>query len=228
MNTRGLVSELMAKGHQVTFYNRPDGGIRITQIDGMTFAMTGGEGNQKAREILGEGQLSERQKSQRYEAREKTIESHRVLQGFPKLTTSEKIRFRKMNRVLRQLKQKTIGSKQARQSKGAHKNSRELFRAMKNIVRHASDIAYRKGVEAMSAWLSQFGIMPRVQAFLNDPKNRDLISEMSLQRIKELAYDVNNHTKDEAQADDEGVAFLEEGRSRLKLILGQYKKIKKI
>lgn len=228
MNTRGLVSELMAKGHQVTFYNRPDGGIRITQIDGMSFAVTGGAGNQKAREILGEGKLSDRQKSQRYEAREKTIESHRVLQGFPKLTTSEKIRFRKMNRVLRRLEQTTIGSKQARQSKGAHKNTRELFRAMKNIIRHSLDIAYRKSVEAMSAWLAQFDIMPKVQAFLNDPKNRDLISEMSLEHIRELAYDVKNGAKEDAQADNDGMEFLEEGRSRIKYASDQWKKIKKI
>ena len=51
MTIREIIKELQAEGYNVSFYERKDGGIRITRINGETFR--GSKGNQRAREIIG-------------------------------------------------------------------------------------------------------------------------------------------------------------------------------
>ena len=52
LTARQVVNELQKTGHSVAFIRRADGGIRIYNIDGITFPRNSSEGNNKAREIL--------------------------------------------------------------------------------------------------------------------------------------------------------------------------------
>ena len=51
MTIREIIKDLKEAGYNVSFYERKDGGIRITRINGQTFS--GSHGNQRAREIVG-------------------------------------------------------------------------------------------------------------------------------------------------------------------------------
>lgn len=61
MTTRKIVKELAKQGHKVKVYERPDGGLRITEIDGIKFPSSNNKGNDFARNLLNE-HLSEKQK----------------------------------------------------------------------------------------------------------------------------------------------------------------------
>ena len=52
LTARQVVNELQKTGHTVAFIRRADGGIRIYNIDGVTFPRNSSEGNNKARELL--------------------------------------------------------------------------------------------------------------------------------------------------------------------------------
>ena len=52
LTARQVVNELQKTGHTVSFIRRADGGIRIYNIDGKTFARNSSEGNNFAREML--------------------------------------------------------------------------------------------------------------------------------------------------------------------------------
>lgn len=61
MTTRKIVEELATRGHKVKVYVRPDGGLRITEIDGIKFTSSNNKGNDFARNLLNV-HLSEKQK----------------------------------------------------------------------------------------------------------------------------------------------------------------------
>lgn len=52
LTARQVVNELQKTGHSVAFIRRADGGIRIYNIDGVTFPRNSSEGNNAAREVL--------------------------------------------------------------------------------------------------------------------------------------------------------------------------------
>lgn len=61
MTTRKIAKELEKRGHKVKVYVRPDGGLRITEIDGIKFHSSNNKGNDFARNLLNV-HLSEKQK----------------------------------------------------------------------------------------------------------------------------------------------------------------------
>lgn len=52
LTARQVVNELQKTGHTVAFVRRADGGIRIYNIDGVTFPRNSSEGNNAARDVL--------------------------------------------------------------------------------------------------------------------------------------------------------------------------------
>lgn len=52
LTARQVVNELQKTGHSVAFITRADGGIRIYNIDGVTFPRNSSEGNNAARDVL--------------------------------------------------------------------------------------------------------------------------------------------------------------------------------
>ena len=64
MTIKKVVEALRAQGHKVKVYVRPDGGQRITKIDGLKFSVSGNEGNDFGRGLIGDT-LTKKQYEQR-------------------------------------------------------------------------------------------------------------------------------------------------------------------
>ena len=64
-----VVIELKAKGHEVSYYKRKDGGILIRRIDGEVFSK-GASGNKRARELVGSTISKAREKQLKYATRQ--------------------------------------------------------------------------------------------------------------------------------------------------------------
>lgn len=117
MRVKDMISALRSKGHAVSVYTRPDGGVRITAIDGKRYASSGNKGNEQARKILNVS-LSPRQRSQRATAGRsgrtahklkvyvQENESKKLASGYhsvEKITKKEKAFLRKYNRTAKKL-----------------------------------------------------------------------------------------------------------------------------
>lgn len=67
MTTRQMIILLQAKGYEIRYIGRPDGGVRIKEINGQVYKLS--EGNRKARQLLSKpltaGQLAQRNASRR-------------------------------------------------------------------------------------------------------------------------------------------------------------------
>lgn len=140
MTTRQLVSELQQRGSTVKYTIRKDGGIRITNIDGVRY--TGSTGNIVARSLVGV-KLSER--------RTKQLEKIRIQGNKPTRTLSEAEtkELRKTQRLLRKLGKGTTTKKsflEFRQKEG----SERAFQSLKNIQRWARGIAYEGQAYALA------------------------------------------------------------------------------
>lgn len=224
MKVLSLVTELTAAGHSVNFIQRPDGGIRITGIDGRQFSSGGSKGNETARRILEKGELSKSQRSQRAEAGLLTVEAHKYTnKKIEKLTKREKKELRKLNRISKKRGGVRVGMKQARQSKiGQKGKTKELFRSLKNQIRHAMDIMYAKSINTWRQWIEQdHPELVKTIAFLRNPANSNYTSETSIQTVRDLIYNNDNHVTNYTteQLDQYCRDALEEGKSRIKKMI---------
>lgn len=226
MQVRDMVQALTDKGHLVTYYVRPDGGLRITSIDGERFSISGNAGNERARKILGTS-LSARQKSQRATAALEAKQGHLVTSQKPRLSKSEKKALKKANVALKKLGKEKIGAKQARQSRGRSTSTKEFVRKLKSQVRHHIGIAYSKNVEWLISWLELKRIFPKVREWLKDHISTSLISDSALASVHEEAYNVLNNIYDERTGEENSLRYLSEGKRRIESVLtGYFKRYK--
>ena len=212
MKTIDVIANLRAQGYSVEYWKRPDGGVRITSINGLAYSMTGGKGNAAAREILGQG-LSTSQKAQRQTASLRTLEGHST-NDLPKLTASERKWLRKMNYKYKKIAGKRIGMHQARRNKFYNHSSLLMKRAITNTIKHSLHIAYRASVEWTIAMLSNNSaskeayedVIKYLQRHINQ------IRDESLDAVHQLLYHANgNQTNAEAMLD-----ALKEGHKLIK------------
>ena len=70
MTTRQMIILLESKGYRITYITRPDGGVRIKEIDGKVYKLS--EGNKKARQLMNRP-LTVSQLSQRSAGRAKVV-----------------------------------------------------------------------------------------------------------------------------------------------------------
>lgn len=88
MRTSKIVSLLREQGHRVSVYKRPDGGIRITSIDGVKFSLS--EGNNFGRELVN-APVSSKSYTQRRKASQYAVEGKkRQRLKMPSLTIRKK------------------------------------------------------------------------------------------------------------------------------------------
>lgn len=135
MNVKKMISALTAKGYNVGVYHRPDGGVRITSINGVKYGSSGGAGNNAARKILGVS-LTAKQKAQRSIAGKASAKGHKLsvyvqegeagglTRGKHKavsITKKEKAFLRKYNAAVRKLNVQTYEYKGQRQSGSAQR-----------------------------------------------------------------------------------------------------------
>lgn len=148
MTTRQIIEGLIKQGHKVKFYQRKDGGVRITKIDSQSFS--GSMGNKVARAMTGE-YLSERraaQLSKSYMRTEKGKWGHAKSKK-PPLPDEAKKLIRKAQRVFRK-----SGVIAGTSSTRRFRENVELFgydeamRKLKQNIRYAQGLAYEENVEA--------------------------------------------------------------------------------
>ena len=146
MTLRGIVKELQQQGKKVAFRVRPDGGIVITQIDGINFK--GRSGNEAARVMAG-SPLPEYMRQQRREISSRGV--YNRVTGFRYEKVSDKITA-KLKAAQRAFKKKarpgsgkpTIENIRARIRTGYSEN--ELLESLDNVVRYSKNIAFLESV----------------------------------------------------------------------------------
>lgn len=147
MTIREIIKELKEEGYNVSFYERKDGGIRITRINGETFK--GSRGNQRAREITG-ASLSE--------ARVRALGKLKTPKGKgsynkrrkEKLSEETKKEIRRIQRMYRK-----AGKPKGKPTISNYryilktKGRREAERLLKQSERYILGIAYPENVDAL-------------------------------------------------------------------------------
>jgi hypothetical protein len=219
MKTIDVIANLRAQGYSVEYWKRPDGGVRITSINGLTYSMTGGKGNAAAREILGQG-LSTSQRAQRQAASLRTLEGHSTA-DLPKLTASERKWLRKMNYKYKKIAGKRIGMHQARRNKFYNHSSREMKRAITNTIKHSLHIAYRANVEWTIAMLENTSSSKEAYRDVINYLKRHInqIQDESLHSVHQLLYAAqaeDNCAEAMLQILKEGTALVKESLSLFK------------
>ena len=140
MKTIDVIIQLQQKGVNIEFYERPDGGVRVTKINGKSFSKASSKGNTLARQLLKVNPISKKQK-EHLKANRKSISKS-------KLTEREKKRLKEYNKRVKKLNKelKPLSNKTARKRK-AKEGTQSLMKALKNNIRHYSGYAYRANVE---------------------------------------------------------------------------------
>lgn len=221
MQVRDMVQALTNQGHLVTYYIRPDGGLRITSIDGQRFSISGNAGNDAARKMLGTS-LTAQQKSQRATAAVEAAKGHKVSPMKPKLTGKEKKTIKKLNRLLKKYKKKAIGMEQARQARGRKSSAKDFLKSLTAQAKRLLDIAYTGNIEWLEEWLDTRGLMPLVVEWLENNKEKGLVSDSALVQVQELTYKLFGNQMTEAEATEQALEFLNEGASRIKASVKGY------
>lgn len=156
MRTSKVVELLRAQGRQVSVYKRPDGGLRITKIDGIKFTLS--EGNNFARQLVGED-LGRTMYEQRRRASIPALEGKRRQKAKrPSLTirkkdTSEiKRQKQQVKRALRKAR-KSMKTKKISAEQVVKKIKREGYsktaKGLLNTARHEAGLAYAGQVVAL-------------------------------------------------------------------------------
>lgn len=242
MTALSLANALIAQGHSVTTYTRPDGGIRIVSIDGMRFPKSSAEGNNQARSMLGQGQLSASQKAQRATAGALSFEMHKATPSMPRLTKPQKKKLAKLNRMAAKVGADKTSRKQARQNIGRHQGkTSDLWQSIGHKIQHHQDVSYMGDVTWFLGELQGKDVMPKTREFLakalgiaDDPEEIDNskykynISDTALKAAHEWYYKIGKDGVTEAQADEEALAILKAGTKRIAAANKQFFKSMKL
>lgn len=177
MTIKKVVEALRAQGHKVKVYVRPDGGQRITKIDGLKFSVSGNEGNDFGRGLIGDT-LTKKQYEQRrtiqplaQEGKQATITPFYVNKKGRKVTRKNakkpqsltirkgdtaqekaiKRRIRKLRKKLKEHGQKTT----AKVLRGRIKRYglEDTLKVLANKTRKDAGIAYPASVESYEDYL---------------------------------------------------------------------------
>lgn len=226
MNVRQLVAKLSSQGYKINYYIRPDGGIRITKIDGTSYPSSGGAGNQAARLLAG-ASLSVAQRSQRQEARQTIIETkaHKVTKYAPKLTKKEKKQLSHMNYISRKIGAWRIGRAEARKSKGREGSLKGVIEGWKASVYHHTGLAYEANIDAFLQALKRNDQFYETQEYLERAMDKLYpIIDAQLMKAHDIWYAWINEGQDPTtEADEDRKAV-----NALKKSWGIYKEVMKM
>lgn len=140
MKLTEVANVLRKQGHTVTLYKRPDGGYRVSSIDGLKFSIGGNAGNDYARNLLG-ASLSRKQYEQREKARPLALAGKQD-------TKMTFINWRKSKRKGGKAVKETVKKKGPRpQSLTPRKGDTPEERREKNRIRRMRAKLKKKGVE---------------------------------------------------------------------------------
>jgi len=223
MTVEEIVAGLRAGGHTIGIYVRPDGGIKVVSLDGRVFSASGSKGNEAARTLAQQGQLSEAQRKQRAMAAAKAKEGHAVTLAKPRLSKGERKRLRRLNRLAKKVGAPSVGAREARERKGSHGGkTKDLWNSMRNNLRKASGV----GFKAYAVWLFErfdhYLVFPKTSAFLKSHMNS--ITYMSLEEIHTIFYSwlSGKDMRAEAMIDEEMLGIAREGHRQAKEIKDRF------
>lgn len=178
-----LKNELESRGYKVTYYRRPDGGIRITSINGVKYKLS--EGNTAAKILTGARYLSKKEVAQR-----KKASPYAYSKSLPKLTKKEIKFVRHYNRLVKKMKSGVkVKLKTARVNK-AKFGFRETKKSMSHALFHGMGIAYSLDVEAFQNKLIATNFLDAARAIEKSItyKNKGHAAIMDTSLIKEMDY----------------------------------------
>lgn len=205
MTMLGVVRELQAKGHNVKYYVRKDGGILIKSIDSNKF--TGAKGNALAREMVNVKLSEARSHQLKYATRSRKKIRARRKKG--KMTLDDKIKS-EYDRVKRKWN-KAFKSKNGQPHPAGyfgweriqwsieHYGKSEALRRISEAEKYASGIAYSKNVEELVVFIRLTADMKNSQLLkdvANDLEdNAYMIRDEWIQPAYDELYTINQGAK---------------------------------
>lgn len=175
MTMREVVSQLRSQGHNITYYERKDGGILIRSIDGQMF--TGATGNLYARAMTGTT-LSSKRAAQISQItwtgkRAKSQISDREVKK--KLENVQKKWRKAFPRV--DGKVPSVGRKTAKKTKWnlEHKGKEETMRLLNEAERYATGLAYNKNIDYLLQMLKDY--IDKIGK-LGDASSKEVLSKL--------------------------------------------------
>ena len=197
MTMKKVVSELIKKGHKITYYVRKDGGILITSIDGKRY--TAASGNAAARSMVGTT-LSEARKSQIKYITKERAKRRRTLEG--KVAEEYKKVKAVWNKRFKAKKGEASGHGYLPRSKVRwvveNLGEEEALRRLANMERYAQGLAYPENIQALADEIMRLGNLKKSSELkqlakdLNAVKESNVIREASLYPAYEMLYGVNH------------------------------------
>lgn len=147
MKRKSIVILLESKGHRVDYYRRPDGSIRIKEMDGKVFR--GSEGNDYARRVVGKG-LSPSQRGQRISARAKILPLMSTALASMNRRTMRRLR-RQYRRVTAQSSAPAVGLSEAMPKRDPIAKKRKKYADDYAADQQAYRLLRRNGMSAKKA-----------------------------------------------------------------------------
>lgn len=184
MTIRETIKQLQAQGHSITYYERKDGGVLITSIDGTKF--TGAKGNKVARWMTSQ-EISEKRVSQLESATKlRTTGSKRVDKALRHLQKKWTKRFGKNPEVGK----KTFRKAQWRLE---HKGEEETIKSLLESERYAEGIAYSENIKHIVEEMKRIADVYDVEELKNIIKwiedNKDTIRDEWILPVYEQLYE---------------------------------------
>lgn len=214
MTTRQMIILLQAKGYQIRYIGRPDGGVRIKEINGQVFKLS--EGNRKARQLLSKpltaGQLAQRTASRRKiqkgrskvlsKAHKETRKTRKKAGALPKQIAKYQQEYQEEQQDYR--KQRKLGKTPAQARKALKKRAKanasptiQHHRYWEERSKEAGEYSYSN----ICQLLRQFRFvdtLDRMRRFQPNRKPADTIARNSMdEEAKGILYDYDRARTDE-------------------------------
>lgn len=157
MTMMEVVRQLQAKGHEVDYYVRKDGGILIKKIDGERYP-SGASGNARARQLAGASISEARLKQLKYATRQRKIKK-------PSLDDAIEREYQRVKKKWNKAFKSKGGKPHPAGYFGRgriqyaieHYGKEEALRRIREAERYASGIAYSKNVQILAQFIQSAG-----------------------------------------------------------------------
>lgn len=207
MKAIDIVKKLRSEGHKISIYKRPDGGIRVTKVDGIKFSKGNSEGTNYIRE-LAKVNLSEKQYTQRRKNEQAARDGKRRQKAkMPSLTfrKGDSKETRKNKRAVKKAlkrarKYRTVNMRQVSQ-RLKREGYGSTIKALENISRKESGLAYPANVDNLGDFikmvLADAGQTTKGETIANKCyRNNQWFADTGIQRANSVLYMIQKVLRD--------------------------------
>ena len=195
MSVREIIYYLQETGHQITYYQRKDGGVLIRSIDGIKYL--GAKGNIAARALVGVGISEARKKQLKYATKQR---------GRKKVVLSQDIEseYKRVKRLWKKAFKSKAGKPHHAGYFGigriefayTHLGKEEALRRIHEAERYASGLAYTKNIEHLIEYIREANLSlksPELEKLANDiEENIYWIKENAIYPAYKELYELNH------------------------------------